>query len=98
MLTCALSISATYVTREKHSLVVNLGLLVAVSVIDEPDPHVLCLVGNSHSPGVQGSIGSSAGEEDKLVLVEETVQGGQLLLEGRGGFLCFGGCHFVCVL
>lgn len=51
-LTWALYMSSVLPRSESNSLVVNLGVLVAISVVDEPDLHVLCLVGNSHSSGM----------------------------------------------
>ena len=45
--------------EEEDVLVINLILLVALVIIDESDPHVFCLFGNSHSPSVQRSIGCS---------------------------------------
>lgn len=61
------------IKRDTDLLVVNLGLLVGISVVDEPDLHVLCLVGNSHSSGMERSIGCSTSKEDKLVFIKETV-------------------------
>jgi len=63
------------------SLLLDLGVFVALPVVQKSEAPIGGDLGRSHHSGVQASVGSMRGEEDGVVLLDESSQVRQLLAE-----------------
>lgn len=80
-LTWKLALGALMVEYEGDSLRVDLGVLVAVAVVQESELPVGSDLRRCHYSGMEASILGSGGEEDGVVLLDEGAEVGELLAE-----------------
>lgn len=64
-----------------HLLFLNLGLLVALVIVQEPKLPIRGNLTNGHHSRMEGSIRSSSSEQDSLVFTQESSEIGEFLVE-----------------